>query len=291
MKKTFFEDWIRSPLDIIIDNSERLIEKTKDWEQNDFISNLQRINTANKHLLELVNDMPDSPLNIHIGFYYDLRTPLCPIISYSERLKKEAENLGRFDLVSDLQKIHATAKHLLNRVNNAFDLSKIEAGRMELYIEPVDLQAFLNDIVSAVQPLVAKKANTLEIEHPKVLGKMQTDRSKLRQMVLNLLSNAAKFTEQGTICLKVDLQTRINGKWLLFNVVDNGIGMTDEQQKNLFQPFTQVDTSATRLHGNTGIGIGLAISKRFAKMMGGAIEVNSEFERGSTFTLSLPRRG
>ncbi len=206
---------------------------------------------------------------------HELRTPLTAIIGYSEILTEDAEELGQDNCIPDLQKIHAAGRHLLGLINDVLDLYKIEAGKMALFIERVDLEILLHEVIGTVQPLVEKKANILEVERPDALGEMHTDMIKLRQMLLNLLSNAAKFSEQDTIGFKINHQTRPDGEWVSFIVVDNGIGMTDEQQKKLFSPFAQADTSTARRYGGTGLG--LSISKQFAEMMGGTIEVKSEF--------------
>ncbi|HEC84767.1 MAG TPA: response regulator [Thioploca sp.] len=215
---------------------------------------------------------------------HELRTPLNAIIGYSEMLKEDAEDLGQDNCISDLHKIHAAGMHLLGLINDVLDLSKIEAGKMELFIENVELENIIEDVISTIQPLLEKKDNTLIVERPDFLGKIQTDITKLRQMLLNLLSNAAKFTEKATIRLKIDHQAQ--SEWIIFCVTDEGIGMTEEQQKKLFQPFTQADSSTTRRYGGTGLG--LTITKQFTEMMGGTISVDSEFGQGSTFTIHLP---
>ncbi len=217
---------------------------------------------------------------------HELRTPLNAIIGYSEMLAEDAEELGQNDSIPDLQKIQAAGKHLLGLVNDVLDLSKIEAGKMELFLERIDLDILLQEVISTIEPLVKQKANILKIRFPEVLGEIKTDMTKLRQMLLNLISNATKFTEQGTICLKVEHKTRADGEWVIFCVADDGIGMTKAQQDKLFRPFTQADSSTTRRYGGTGLG--LAITKQFAEMMGGTIEVSSEFGHGSAFTLDLP---
>jgi signal transduction histidine kinase len=219
---------------------------------------------------------------------HELRTPLNAIMGYSEILKEEAEDSGHNSYLADLQKIHAAGRHLLGLINDVLDLSKIEAGKMDLFIEPIDLDILIDEAISTIEPLIKKKENTLEIERPTLSIEMHTDLTKLRQMLLNLLSNAAKFTEQGVICFQINTQTRADGEWIMFCVADNGIGMTEEQQKKLFQPFTQADASTTRRYGGTGLG--LTITKQFAEMMGGTIEVQSEFAMGSTFSLSLPAK-
>jgi len=217
---------------------------------------------------------------------HELRTPLNAIMGYSEILKEEAEDFGHDTYLTDLQKIHTAGRHLLGLINDVLDLSKIEAGKMDLFIEPIDLDILLDEVISTIQPLIEKQENLLEIERPSVPVNMHTDMTKLRQMLLNLLSNAAKFTEQGVICFQINHQTQADGEWITFCVVDDGIGMTEEQQNKLFQPFTQADASTTRRYGGTGLG--LTITKQFAEMMGGTIQVQSEFGMGSTFTLSLP---
>jgi signal transduction histidine kinase len=215
---------------------------------------------------------------------HELRTPLNAIIGYSEMLQEDLEDTGQTTSLPDLHKIHSAGNHLLGLINDVLDLSKIEAGKMDLFLERVDLEILLDEVISTAQPLIAKKANVLEIERSDTLGEMHTDMTKLRQMLLNLLSNAAKFTENGIICLNVKRDDALNQ--FIFCVADNGIGMTEEQQQKLFQPFIQADASTTRRYG--GSGLGLTITKQFAEMMGGTIQLNSQFGIGSTFTLTLP---
>ena len=164
---------------------------------------------------------------------HELRTPLNAIIGYSEMLQEEAEDLELEEFIPDLQKIYAAGKHLLGLINDVLDLSKIEAGKMDLFLETFDLTVLIDEVVSTVQPLIDKKANTLTIKHPDVLGEMHTDMTKLRQMLLNLLSNASKFTEQGIIRLEIERETKNDGDWVIVSVIDNGIGMTAEQQAKL----------------------------------------------------------
>lgn len=217
---------------------------------------------------------------------HELRTPLNAIIGYSEMLKEELEDAGQEDYIPDLEKIDAAGRHLLGLINDMLDLSKIEAGKMEVFLEQFDLAGLINEVESTIQPLIEKKANNLVVTRPPQLGKMYTDMTKLRQMLLNLLSNAAKFTEYGSIYLAIERQHSKECDWLKFCVSDDGIGMTEEQQQKLFQPFSQADSSTTRRYGGTGLG--LAITKQFAEMMGGSVSVHSEFGKGSTFTLALP---
>jgi PAS domain S-box-containing protein len=215
---------------------------------------------------------------------HELRTPLNAIIGYSEMLQEEATDLGEARMVADLEKIQSAGKHLLNLINEVLDLSKIEAEKMELFLESFSVAKLIDDVVASVQPMVEKKGNRLEVLGLAELGEMHADITKLRQALLNLLSNANKFTEGGTVTLA---GTR-EGEWIELAVSDTGIGMTAEQVERLFQPFTQADASTTRKYGGTGLG--LAISRRFCQMMGGDVAVTSEPDRGSTFMIRLPAR-
>jgi PAS domain S-box-containing protein len=217
---------------------------------------------------------------------HELRTPLNAIIGYSEMLQEEAEDLEQEDFMPDLLRIHSAGKHLLGLINDVLDLSKIEAGKMELHLETFDLAVVFDEVVNTVQPLMEKKDNTLQVLNDDTLGKMYADVTKLRQILLNLLSNATKFTEKGLICIEVSRQVQDDEDWFRFSITDDGIGMTSAQQQKLFQPFTQADPSTTRKYGGTGLG--LTITKEFTEMMGGSISVVSEFGHGSMFTILLP---
>lgn len=217
---------------------------------------------------------------------HELRTPLNAIIGYSEMLEEEAEDFGYIDAVPDLKKIQAAGSHLLDLINNILDLSKIEAGRMDLYIETYDVTELLEGVLITIQPLMDKNGNTLRYVFAGNLGIAQADVTKLRQSLFNLLSNAAKFTEQGTVILRAERFTDNGREWLVFKVEDTGIGMTPEQAEAVFQEFTQADVSTTRRFGGTGLG--LTISRRFCLMMGGDILVESVIDEGTTFTLVLP---
>ncbi len=190
---------------------------------------------------------------------HELRTPLNAIIGYSEILQEDAQELGEEERVSDLQKIQVAGKYLLGLVNDVLNISKIEAGKMDLCLETFKLSTVVNEVISTVKPLIKNKGNILETVIDDNLGEMHTDITKLHQLLLNLLSNAAKFTEKGTIRLDV----KHDGEWINFCVTDNGIGMTREQQQKLFKPFMQADSSTTRRYGGTGLG--LAITKHYAQ--------------------------
>ncbi|MGH3148719.1 MAG: ATP-binding protein, partial [Rubrobacter sp.] len=218
---------------------------------------------------------------------HELRTPLNAIIGYSEMLHEEAEDLGQEDFIPDLEKINSAGKHLLGLINAVLDLSKIEAGKMDLYLETTDVAEMVRDTAAVIQPLVDKNDNELRIHCPETLGSMRADVTKVRQAVFNLLSNASKFTERGTISLDVAREPGEDGEdRFTFAVGDTGIGMTEEQLGKLFEEFSQADVSTTRNYGGTGLG--LALSRRLCRMMGGDITVESEPGRGSTFTIDLP---
>jgi PAS domain S-box-containing protein len=217
---------------------------------------------------------------------HELRTPLNAIIGYSEMLIEQAEEAGAGDLAPDLQKIHNAGKHLLVLINDILDLSKIEAGKMDLYLETFRVDEMVRDVVNTIQTLVDKRGNRLEVSVEPDLPPMHADLTKVRQSLFNLLSNATKFTEGGRVELRV-AREQIEGKpWVVYRVSDTGIGMTPEQMKKLFEPFGQADRSTTRKFGGTGLG--LAITRRFSEMMGGSVSVESELGKGSTFTIRLP---
>jgi signal transduction histidine kinase/DNA-binding response OmpR family regulator len=215
---------------------------------------------------------------------HELRTPLNAIIGYSEMLYETAQDEGQEEFLPDLAKIRDAGRHLLGLINDILDLSKIEAGKMDLYLEEVDLAGLIDEVRAIVEPLMAANANRLEIVCPAALGMFYTDRTKPKQSLLNLLSNAGKFTHEG----RVKLEVRPAPSEISFIVSDTGIGMTEEQQGRLFQAFSQADASTTRQYGGTGLG--LAISKHFCEMLGGTIAVESAPGQGSAFTITLSDR-
>jgi PAS domain S-box-containing protein len=219
---------------------------------------------------------------------HELRTPLNAIIGYSEMLQEESEDLGLEDFTPDLRKIQAAGKHLLNLISDILDISRIEAGKMELYTENFALKPLIDEVINSIQPFVQEKENTLEIQCDEHLGEIHADLMKVRQILLNLLSNATKFTTQGQLKLKAwrELSVEAFGDSIVLQVVDNGIGITQEQQERLFQIFMQADSSTTRKYGGTGLG--LAITHQFIQMMHGTISVSSVFGEGTTFTVYLP---
>ena len=216
---------------------------------------------------------------------HELRTPLNAIIGYSEMLQEEALESGLKDIIPDTQKIYNAGKHLLTLINDILDLSKIEAGRMELYLEKFDLSNLIEEVVATLHPLVEKNHNQLQVSCSENLGVMYADLTKVQQILFNLLSNALKFTEGGTVLLSATREPAGGSDWVYLQVSDTGIGMSVEQQQGLFQPFIQGDASTTRKYGGTGLG--LAISRLFCQMMGGDITVESQLDVGSTFTVNL----
>ncbi|GGC85524.1 hypothetical protein GCM10010994_49270 [Chelatococcus reniformis] len=221
---------------------------------------------------------------------HELRTPLNAIIGYSEILLEDAVDRGDEDSQPDLRKIQTAGKHLLGLINDILDLSKIEAGRLDIYLEDVDVQKLVGDVSTLVQPLMQANQNRLVIDCPADIGAMSTDLTKVRQSLLNLLSNAAKFTKAGDVKLDVTAEPGPDGvRRIRFAVTDSGIGMSEEQMGRLFQAFTQADSSTTRNYGGTGLG--LTITKHFCVMLGGSIDVTSVPGTGSTFTIVLPDTG
>ncbi|MEE8313587.1 MAG: response regulator [Myxococcota bacterium] len=217
---------------------------------------------------------------------HELRTPMNAIIGYSEMLMEEAEDLDQEDFVPDLRKIHQAGRHLLALINSVLDISKIEAGKMDLYLETFEVGSMLDDVVATIDSLVKKNNNTLRIERDEELGSMHADLTKVRQVLFNLISNAAKFTEQGTIILSAKREETDRGDRLCFDVADTGIGIAPDKIGKLFEEFTQADLSTTREYGGTGLG--LAISRKFCQMMGGDVTIESELGKGSTFSVCLP---
>jgi signal transduction histidine kinase/DNA-binding response OmpR family regulator len=217
---------------------------------------------------------------------HELRTPLNAILGYSEMLQEEAAEQSLESFAGDLERINAAGKHLLALINDILDLSKIEAGKMELFVERFDLAELIDEVASTVQPMVHKNANTLKVVRAAGLGEMRADQMKVRQTLYNLLSNAVKFTQGGTITLDADRQLMDGGEWIVFRVADTGIGLSDEQLSKLFLDFSQADASTTRRFGGTGLG--LALTRRFCQMMGGDVSVQSVLGEGSVFTIKLP---
>jgi len=217
---------------------------------------------------------------------HELRTPLNAIIGYSEILQEDAIDLGYEGISPDLDKINTAGKHLLGIINEILDLSKIEAGRIDMEIEKFLVQDVIDTVVGTVQPLISKNNNTLYVRCADDIGIMETDVTRLRQILFNLLSNAAKFTDDGVITLRAHREKDVAGDSMVFSVSDTGIGMDPEQLSHVFEPFIQADSSTTRKYGGTGLG--LTVNREFARLMGGEVTAQSTHGKGAAFTVRLP---
>jgi signal transduction histidine kinase len=217
---------------------------------------------------------------------HELRTPLNAIIGYSEILMEDAGDEGHHQYLDDLQKIHGSGLFLLELINGVLDLTRIEAGKLELSLSRFRVADLLDDVINISRPLVEKNSNQLRIVESGNQGEMHSDMTKVRQVLLNLLSNAAKFTENGVVSIEAARESREDGEWLSFTVTDEGIGMTPEQMKRIFEAFAQADESTSRKYG--GAGLGLTISREFCEMLGGGIMLSSEPGEGSVFVVTLP---
>ena len=222
---------------------------------------------------------------------HELRTPLNAVIGYSEMIREDMVEAGADDerqeqLIADLGQIHTAGEQLLNLVNDILDVAKIEAGEMKLHPSTFEVTEMTEDTAETIRPLIEKNGNVFEVDCPKNVGTLHMDKTKLRQALFNLLSNAAKFTEEGTVILRARREEARDGDWFRFAVEDTGIGMTEEEQEEVFETFTQADSSLTREHEGTGLG--LTITQNLCQMMGGELELESEKGEGSTFTIRLP---
>ncbi|MFM6038123.1 MAG: ATP-binding protein [Sphaerospermopsis kisseleviana] len=255
---------------------ERVSERTKQLEQAKELA--EAASTAKSQFLANVS--------------HELRTPLNAVIGLSQLLQDDAADFAASpDFITDLETINSAGRHLLKLINDILDVSKIEAGKMTLYPETFDITNLINNVVLTVKPAMEKNGNTLQVDCDDNLGTMYTDQTRMQQILLNLLSNAAKFTTNGKVTLtvkheKIKLRQDAPLSVISFTVTDTGIGMSPSQQQQLFQPFTQGDNSTTRKYGGTGLG--LAISRHFCQMMGGEIIVKSQLGAGSTFKVNLP---
>jgi signal transduction histidine kinase/CheY-like chemotaxis protein len=259
---------------VLIDSFNEMLAQIqkRDLELQEARLNSERANQAKSSFLSFMS--------------HELRTPLTSIIGFSEMLITDVRAEGRDEWADDLRRVYDSGKYLLELINDILDISKIEAGKMEVHVESFDVRALIKDLADVMKPLVDQKQNRLVLDRVENLGVMQADRVKVRQCLLNLLSNASKFTENGVISLSVQRTKKNGSEWLLFEVKDTGIGMSREQMDKLFRPFTQAEDSTSRRYGGTGLG--LALTRNFCQIMGGDILVASEPAKGSTFTIELP---
>jgi signal transduction histidine kinase/CheY-like chemotaxis protein len=240
--------------------------------------------------LEISREVADSANRAKSSFLanmsHELRTPMNAILGYSEMLREDAEDEGYDDMVPDLDKINWAGKHLLSLINDVLDLSKIEAGRMDLFLETFSLPTLLDEVASTAVNLFDKNENDFVLDFADDLGDMHADVTKIRQSLFNLLSNAAKFTDHGTVTLSVQKEVRDGDAWVAMAVADTGIGIPQDKLQHVFEEFAQADDSTTRDFGGTGLG--LALTRQLVQMMGGDILISSEVGVGTTFTIELP---
>ncbi len=261
--------------------------RTKELEEEVFQRKQAQEELLNaKHAAEEANRAKSTFL---ANMSHELRTPLNAIIGYSEMLEEETRDSGKVENVQDLKKIQTAGKHLLSLINDVLDLSKIEAGKMGLHLEMFHVAHMIEEMVTTLQPAAAKNANSIHVHVADNVSVMKADLTKVRQILFNLLSNACKFTDHGTISVDVDQINVADREWIQFKVSDTGIGISAKQKENLFHEFAQADTSIARKYGGTGLG--LAITHRFVQLMRGQINVESEPGQGATFTVQLPAQG
>jgi signal transduction histidine kinase/DNA-binding response OmpR family regulator len=239
-----------------------------------------------KHAMEAAEGASTAKSGFLANMSHELRTPMNAIIGYSEMLMEDAEDQGNESAVDDLKKIHTAGTHLLSLINDVLDISKIEAGKMDLFLETFEIAALVNGVVSTIDTLIKNNGNELIVTIDPSLTDMHADATKVRQALFNLLSNAAKFTHEGEIHLRVQGEEVDGESWILISVSDTGIGIPPEKLDLVFEEFSQADGSTTRDYGGTGLG--LAISRRFCQMMNGDISVTSTVGDGSTFMVRLP---
>lgn len=300
------------PLSVILQSTSNALESgalyKMIWEQNQNLEETVRIRTEDleKQTMELKEEIAFRKIaeeslvlakeeaetgtraksEFLANMSHEIRTPLNAILGYGEILQFEARKLQRPDFIEDLKAIEFAGRHLLSLINEILELSKIQAGKMEVYPENFDLSKLIDEVIATVRPLAQKKRNNLEVMKQDLPDSMNSDSSRIRQILLNLLGNSCKFTDEGEIKLTVT-QKMVDGvKWIYFTIGDSGIGIDPEKIPRLFEEFAQADSSTTRKHGGTGLG--LTISKRLSLLLGGDIQATSELGKGSSFTVFLP---
>jgi signal transduction histidine kinase len=275
-----------------LEESQQSVER-KSQELKNAFERLQEMHETAKEATKIAEEANRTKSDFLANMSHELRTPLNAIIGYSEILAEDSLDNGHPEMVEDLSRIRNAGQHLLSLINDVLDLSKIESGKMDLYLESFDIHQLVQEIADTVKPICDKNNNQLIVKCPNNLGEMHSDLTKVRQSLFNLVSNASKFTSDGQIQLTITVapqhpEQETHRQFICFEISDTGIGIKSEQMSKLFQPFSQADSSTTRKYGGTGLG--LAITKEFATMMGGAVTVTSEYGQGSTFTLRLPQQ-
>ena len=275
--------WVNDELRMICDKDGEPVEIVGAMNNRSARKKVEEELDIAKNLAEQANQAKSAFL---ANMSHELRTPMNAILGYSEMLMEEAEDLNQNGFIPDLKKINQAGTHLLALINGVLDLSKIESGKMEVFAEEIDLELLIDEVSATAHPLLEKNKNSLTIERGKELGVAYQDMTKLRQILFNLLSNAAKFTQEGTITLHVNSTEEAGVSWLTVAVSDTGIGIAEDKIEHVFEEFAQADDSTTRDYGGTGLG--LAISRRFCKLLGGDLSLHSKLGEGSTFTMRIP---
>lgn len=278
---------------IVVRNADNVIKKQV-REREGYLHEIESVNLDLDNYakeLALARDMALGASKAKSAFLanmsHELRTPLNAILGYSEMMAEEMDSEGRDSELNDLNKIKTAGRHLLSLINDILDLSKIEAGQMELHLEDIDVPSAISHVIETVRPSADREQNVLELSIADDIGEMYTDQTRLFQILLNLLSNACKFTKDGVISLDVRRQ-QDDSSMLVFTVKDTGVGMHEDQLNKIFEAFKQADLSTTKEFGGTGLG--LTISKRLCEMLGGEISVSSKLGKGSIFRMKLPER-
>ena len=264
------------------DRDRYLSERSLEISSNELMELNKQLSKASR----LSNDANNAKSEFLANMSHELRSPLNAIIGFSELILEEHNNLEEDEVLLDVERIHSSARYLLVIINDILDLSKIEAGKTELMLDNFSLTDLLMDIKSMVQPMIDKNANHFILDHDNNLYNVLWDELKVRQIIINLISNSAKFTKNGKIILEVKNYIEKNEKYILMKVVDTGIGMSPGEIKNIFSPFIQ--TKSSSFVDQKGTGLGLSITKKYCEMMNGTVSCESVLDKGTTFTIKIP---
>ena len=264
------------------DRDRYLSERSLEISSNELMELNKQLSKASR----LSNDANNAKSQFLANMSHELRSPLNAIIGFSELILEEYNNLEEDEVLLDVERIHSSARYLLVIINDILDLSKIEAGKTELMLDNFALTDLLMDIKSMVQPMIDKNANHFILDHDNNLYNVLWDELKVRQIIINLISNSAKFTKNGKIILEVKNYIEKNEKYILLKVVDTGIGMSSSEIENIFSPFIQ--TKSSSFVDQKGTGLGLSITKKYCEMMNGTVSCESVLDKGTTFTIKIP---